>query len=122
MCDRQMIMVRFRKSGEEAQLTMYRGTVELRCGTATEMLLTSLGSFKGDQLRALLYFEEKMTELKGQGWELVPGERMRRVCPWCEREEVDGVYLGPPAVIQRGELVTHGICPTCYQRVMAEEQ
>ena len=41
------------------------------------------------------------------------------LCSYCARRRIDGVWidsLPPPA----GALVSHGICETCYDRVMAE--
>jgi len=35
---------------------------------------------------------------------------MKRVCTWCELVMDDG----------DGDLVTHGICPECFDRMMGE--
>jgi hypothetical protein len=49
-------------------------------------------------------------------------ETLLLICASCRRVEVDGQRLAFEAYIkQRDHLLTsHGVCPTCYKRQMAE--
>ena len=39
-------------------------------------------------------------------------------CKWCNRVEIDGEWVDGPT--PEG-LVSHGICPDCYRKVLGEE-
>jgi hypothetical protein len=49
-------------------------------------------------------------------------ETLLLICASCRRVEVDGHWLAFEAYIkQRDQLLTsHGLCPTCYRRQIAE--
>lgn len=49
-------------------------------------------------------------------------ERLLLICASCRRVEVDGRWLSFEAYVsERDRLATsHGVCPTCYERQMAE--
>lgn len=51
--------------------------------------------------------------MSGHGNVLPLGPCGRRVCAWCEQDQ------GPAPELPAGQL-THGICPSCQERVLRE--
>lgn len=79
------------------------------------MLMTALGAWMPEAVRGLSFREGALRPL--------PRLPMLSLCAWCQRcRNASEQWVACPAWLQRmaGTRVTHGCCPECKDRVLAE--